>query len=315
MSNTKRTKPSASPQDLRRVLKLRHFHMLDVLDNTRTMRGAADVLGISIAAVSKACIELETLLDGRLFERGGGVLTPTQLCVRLLEVGQRIADDLTLLSPDLCAVQDSLRGTVRIGFQAPALQAHIPRWFAAIKNQHPFLTLTCEYGMRRQMLNELVADRYDILLIDLLGIETWPSLDSQCLHTVLCGIGDGKRKISMPAIMDDWPRYVDRMWLLPLRGMAMRDRFDALLSSRRLPPPERVIEINSPLSSFEIQEQTDALRIVGLETLFSNRPDQTPDVTMPPESLLMAMGVVWARSRAISPSARLVLETIRAPYP
>ncbi|WP_342630208.1 LysR family transcriptional regulator [Nguyenibacter vanlangensis] len=295
--------------DIRRLLKLRHFRMVEVLDSTRSMREAAARLGISTAAVSKSCIEIETIIGARLFERVGGRLEPTHLCHRVLTAARRVDAELIALNTDLQYLDKSLRGKVTIGYQAPALHACLPTWCSIITQAHPYLALRCEYGMRRHLLMGLEANKFDLILADLHGIESWPRLASQVLAVEWCAVSTCDRDMCFSEVLDNWKIYQDRLWMLPVPGMAMRERFDSTLRARGLKPPERIMEINSPIYTRQIQMATDALVLSPLSML--ERPHELRfDRSGTASEIVMELGVVWARDKRVTPPVQFVLDTI-----
>src|SRR5690606_15206515 len=72
-----RTTPPKLDRVLRSYLKLRHLRLLVLLDDTRSLRRAAALLGISQPATSKALSEIESAFGLQLFERSGGGTRPT----------------------------------------------------------------------------------------------------------------------------------------------------------------------------------------------------------------------------------------------
>ncbi|GBQ70501.1 putative transcriptional regulator [Ameyamaea chiangmaiensis NBRC 103196] len=302
--------------DFRRQLKLRHVTLLDVLDTTRSMRETARRLGISTAAVSKGCIEIETIIGAQLFDRVGGVLVPTHLCARVVTACRRIDAELLALDEDLTHLEESLRGTVSIGFQAPALHTFLPRWCATIKQTHPYLTLKCHYGMRLDLLDDLETNRLDLILIDLLEIEGRARLAHESLCSEFCIVRDGPVDRRFSEVLEHWHLYESRVWLLPVRGMAMRERFDLMLAARGLRAPDKVVEFNSPIGTLDIADATDGL--VFAPASMSESPHRTalaPEAALAHGEMIMTLGVVWAHDTRMTPSARFVFETILADRP
>ncbi|MBO1358212.1 LysR family transcriptional regulator [Acetobacter sacchari] len=302
--------------DVRRFLKLRHITLLHALDTTRSMKAAALRLGVSTAAVSKSCIEIEELLGAKLFRRLGGALEPTELCARVLTACRRIDAELIALNEDIVHMGKSLRGTVSIGFQAPALHTRLPNWCATVKREHPYLTLRCEYGMRATLLSELEANRLDMLLIDLHEIDVHPRFACEPLTTEFCVVVDKDANLRFSDVLRRWPEFVSRIWVLPVHGMAMRGRFDSLLKSRGLALPRRIIEVNSPIAAAEIGAAAEALMFVPASMLtHPHNLAVTLDDAFFQSEMFMTMGVAWLSDTRMTPSARFVFDAILADRP
>ncbi|MGS0648412.1 LysR substrate-binding domain-containing protein [Komagataeibacter melomenusus] len=287
---------------------MRHFHCIEIMETTRNMRLAAERMNVTVAAVSKACIEIETILGGKLFERKLGMLIPTQLCTRMLTAGRKIDAELNRLTADLSGVDGGLHGTIRIGFQAPPLQNRLSRWIASIKNESPFLNVICEYGMRRPLMMGVEAGLFDLIFVDLLQVESWPRLQSMQLCAQICVVRDNDTYIPFSEVLRRWPEFVNRLWMLPMRGLALRERFDAMLATHGLPPPSITIEVNSPFGLQCIHEATNALLICA-------DPKQAPmrlntGHRQLHNELYMHFGMIWARDRSMKEATRHVLEII-----
>jgi DNA-binding transcriptional LysR family regulator len=76
---------------------LRVFHSVV---EARSFRRAADNLGISVAAVSRAISGLETRLDSRLFHRTTRQISMTEAAERFYAGSSRILDDLAVLEAE-----------------------------------------------------------------------------------------------------------------------------------------------------------------------------------------------------------------------
>ncbi|WP_308718888.1 LysR family transcriptional regulator [Komagataeibacter xylinus] len=306
------SQPPLSSVQLGRLLKFRHFRLLEMLDTTRSMRRAAEQLGISTAAVSKSCLEIESILGEKLFKRDGGCLVPTPVLKRIVTTARRMDTELRLLSNDLSKIKGTLYGSVRIGFQAPIMEAILPRLFAEIKREQPFLTLTIEYGMRARLITDLETKRIDFIFIDLLGVESRFRLNTHPLgyDRSIIVTPDGIMEFS--DVLANWDQYVDEVWIVPYQGMAMRDKFDSILVARGLRAPERLIEISTPVLLNEMQAACGAVALVPQ----SLQPAHLPKIAGTPKdstllnTIVMEIGVVWSNDAQLSAQSLFVLNKI-----
>ncbi|GBQ11219.1 LysR family transcriptional regulator [Swaminathania salitolerans] len=295
---------------LHRRLKLRHLHLLDMLNATRSMRLTADRLGISPAAVSKSCLEIEGILGKRLFDRVQGRLEPLPGLERVLIAARRIDNELTALGEDFAREAALLHGSVRIGFQAPMLERPLVSWLARMKREQPFLTLRIEYGMRGRLLEDLRAGRLDLVAINLLGVDERGDFETRslCLEHCLVHVDGVLSPVS--SILDRWDRFVDRLWLLPVKGMAMRDMFEAVLSRRRLSMPDRLIELAVPTLLGQIHAACDAATLIPVSMV--SDPETLPFLEggSPGDAFYMEHGIAWARRPRPSAQLRYALDVM-----
>ncbi|GBQ82720.1 LysR family transcriptional regulator [Asaia krungthepensis] len=282
---------------LHRQLKLRHLHLLEMLNATRSMRLTAQRLNISPAAVSKSCIEIEALLGQRLFERVHGRLVPLPGLERVLLAARRIDHELQALSEDFVRETALLHGKVRIGLQAPMLERPLIAWVSRMKREQPFLTVSIEYGMRQRLLDDLHASRLDMVAINLLGVSVSGRFETRTLCLEHCLIQADGALLTVSEVLDNWVHYVDRTWLLPVKGMAMRDRLDQVLQARSLPLPDRLIEISVPHRLEELRSACDAVALVPVSLLSEAQHARLPvlDGGLPGDDFFMEHGIAWAR--------------------
>lgn len=287
--------------DLRRVLKLRHFRLVETLVGTRNMRLAGERLGLSAAAVSKSCIEIESLIGMRLFDRTKDGLMPSAVCIRLLESGRRIEAELRVLNEELPALDGSVHGTVRIGLQAPALQAAVARTICDIKTRHPYLMVQFDYGMRERLLGDLQMNRLDLVVFDLFEIENHPWVASLPLARDRCVVvAPRDRRLPRDDAMD-WDRLSQRCWIIPSAGLAMRPLFERMLATAGLRMPPNRIEINSQIESAALLEMPGSVAWAPLSILDTDRLVAEETLLPEPQTVL---GLVWQRNAGLTSGAR-----------
>lgn len=298
--------------DLHRRLKLRHLYLLDMLNVTRSMGQTASRLGISTAAVSKSCIEIEAVLGRKLFERVQGRLVPLPGLERLLVAARRIDHELQTLGEDLARETALLHGRLRIGFQAPMLERPMVGWVARMKREQPFVTVSIEYGMRKRLLDDLHAGRFDIVAINLLDVAQSGRFETRTLCLEHCIILADGALMTVSEVFDIWPHYRDRTWLLPVRGMAMRDRFEQVLASRDLGFPDRLIEVSVPTMLPQLVEACDAVALVPVSMLTEQQMARLPvlDGGLPGDSFFMEHGIAWARRGRMTDAVRYALSVM-----
>jgi len=299
---------------LHRRLKLRHLHLLDMLNTTRSMRQTASRLGISPAAVSKSCIEIEAILGKRLFDRVQGHLVPLPGLERVLVAARRIDHELQALSEDFTRETALLHGTLRIGFQAPMLERPLVSWVARMKHEQPFLTVSIEYGMRKRLLDDLHAGRNDIVAVNLLDVVSSGRFETRTLCLEHCVMIIDDVLMTSAEVFDKWSHFVDRVWLLPLKGMAMRDRFDQILLARDLSFPSRLIEISLPTLIEHLVEACDAAALMPVSLLSEAQLSRLPVLEggTAGDDFYMEHGIAWARGGRLGPAAQYALSIMSA---
>ncbi|OAG75446.1 regulatory protein, LysR:LysR, substrate-binding [Acetobacter malorum] len=298
--------------DLRTHMKLRYFRLVETLASTKSIRLAAERLNITPAAVSKSCRELESILGVQLFARTASGFLPTPLCERFMISGRRIDGELKNLMSDFTLLEESFHDNVKIGFQTPMLQETIARSVGKLKKEHPSLNLTLEYAARHYLLSGLQANLYDFIFVNLSDLTAHPRLNTKKLASEQYVVASMTSIHSVPDVLDRWDEFASATWVIPVPGMAMRDRFDSILAARGLRLPPRRIEINSPLGSKKLVDISDAFTFLPLSMLKSlGREVVDPDTHLRflPE-LHLESGMVWLRDTHLSPAAQYASDFI-----
>lgn len=298
--------------DLRIHMKLRHFRLVEMLVATKSIRLAAERLNITPAAVSKSCLELENILGMKLFVRNKGGLIPDPICERFIIAGRRIDSELKNLTADIMLYEESFHGNVKIGFQAMLLQDPIVRSVAKIKKTHPGLNLTLEYASRQQLLAGLAANHYDFVFVNLADIPLNKRFGIQKLGTEQYVVATTKETFSIPDVLEKWDEFSAGIWVIPISGMAMRDRFDSVLAARGLSLPSRRIEINSVVGGERIVALADAFTLLPLTMLRDlGRDIMDPDTKLRflPE-MQLEVGMVYLQDTQLSAAAQYASDFI-----
>lgn len=244
-----------------------------------------------------------------LFERCAGILVPTALCEHFVLSSARIEKELRALSRYLWEPDAPLYGRVRIAFQAPTLERKFADWSEQIMRQQPFLTISWEHTVRQDIFSGLEKGRFDIGVTSLAGLAVWPRLTSQVMDHdyYLCLSPHGTEECE--DVFAQWHRYQNFIWLLTVKGMAMRDFFDNRLRALGLAPPKRIIEINSMLGASNIFSRLDAATVITRSMLTASPQTFAPAPHLPHVSEL---GIVWNSYRKLSIEAQFVLNILRA---
>lgn len=235
---------SVNEQVIRKI-KLRYLHFIDVICETQSLVAAAAKLNLTPAALSKSCLEIERILDVQLFVRSHQGMKPTEICSLIVESSRAIGHELDKLIKTVNEYKQAELGTLNIGMQAMGLERRVMQGIAEIRRKEKGRNIRITHRERNVLIDMLNRRELDIIFIDSFQIdrhsliEFVPMLRAGCVAIS----HDGVR--SMRDIVDQWELYRKDLWILPQKGIAMRDRFDAVLYARDLEQPLETIEYNS----------------------------------------------------------------------
>jgi DNA-binding transcriptional LysR family regulator len=144
------------------VLTTRHCEIFLTMVLSRNMSEAADKLGISMAAVSKALKNLERETGLKLFRNVNGRLAATPEAERLLPFAQRAVDHLDRARQAARALRGGDLGRIVVGTAGPSLVSILP---AAIEDFHgrwPEVRIEIEIDTTRHLLEKVAGNEVDL---------------------------------------------------------------------------------------------------------------------------------------------------------
>lgn len=148
-------------------ITLKQLHYFAALAESGHYRKAAQSVGVSQPSLSQQIAKLEEVLRLSLVERGkaGAVLTPEGR--EVLARAQRILADTTDLMDTSEQMRTGLAGTIRLG-SSPTLGPYLlPNVVRRLHQQYPDLRLFIRDGAPRDLLDDLLAGRHDVILTQL----------------------------------------------------------------------------------------------------------------------------------------------------
>ncbi|MDD2529307.1 MAG: LysR family transcriptional regulator [Lentimicrobiaceae bacterium] len=127
---------------------------------------AADELFISQPAVTNHIKELESRLNTALFERKGNRVYLTNAGKLTYNRLKTIRQQYQELEYELERLNDSFKGTLRIGASSTISQYVIPKVIAAFYNRYPEINLYLLNGNSFEMEQKLIENEIDLALVE-----------------------------------------------------------------------------------------------------------------------------------------------------
>jgi len=145
------------------MIELKRLHQIAVLAETRSFVRAAKMLGISQPSLSRSIQELERQLGLLLFNRGSAQISPTEICMTILEKGKEIQKHSKELSELIRQKKLMETGHVSLGTGLYAkhtlMDAVISRFAATFPSVRLDLNL-CNWTVYRELLNDRKIDLF-----------------------------------------------------------------------------------------------------------------------------------------------------------
>jgi DNA-binding transcriptional LysR family regulator len=248
------------PEAIAARLRFRHLQLLRALGEGRSLRRAAETVGITQPAATKTVQEIERLFGCQLFDRSQRGLVPTVAGEVLLRGARLILSDLDRVEAELRALSGNAHAVLRLG-APPALAMNLLPGMV--------LRLSADGGLRVQIAERSSPELFELLHagdLDAVVARFLPDEDSALLGPADAGIVfeplfDEEMQV---AVRPDH-RLADRKvvsaselagerWILQSGPTMTRRACDALYRQSGLPPPVPVIESDSTPSTLRMVE-------------------------------------------------------------
>jgi DNA-binding transcriptional LysR family regulator len=146
------------------MMTARDIEIFRAVMQCRTLRAAAEYLGVSQPALSKAVRHCEDRLGFSLFQRLAGRLVPTAEAETLLPEAERLHAELQGFKSFARDLGSHRGGLLRLGASSSLAVTVVPRAVARLRAERPSARLTVHLLPVRELAEALLARRLDVAL-------------------------------------------------------------------------------------------------------------------------------------------------------
>ncbi|MGI5202153.1 LysR substrate-binding domain-containing protein [Spirillospora sp. CA-108201] len=291
-------------------LKLRHLVLVVAVADQGSVLRAAEHLRLAQPAVTRSLREVEGLLGVELFSRGPRGMTPTMFGDAFVEHARAVLAELRRAGERISGLADGEVGTVTIGTLLAGSSVLLPRAIAALKRDRPGVTVIVQEATFDAQVPRLLDGEIDLILGRLNPIGDLRGLRQITLYgePVRLVARRGHPARSVPGLgLADLLAYP---WVLPLEQTALRSELEQVFRAAGLDPPGNLVECTSVLTVRTLVRDTDM--IAALPELVARTDADIAPLPVPLETVRRQVGVTLPAHRAPTPSARLMLDHLRA---
>ena len=148
------------------MIDLRQLELAVALDQHRNFGRAAESLGMSQPALSRAIAALEALLDTRLFDRTNRRVVPTQAGAALLSRARALLADAAALRDAVNDHKGMRSGHLRVGVGPYPLDLSVGEAVARLSARHPLLQVELIEGGWRDFGPKLLAGEVEVAVME-----------------------------------------------------------------------------------------------------------------------------------------------------
>lgn len=245
----------------------RDLEYLLAVERCGSIGKAADALGMSQPALTKAVQRLETQVGVTLFERTANGMTPTPAGGRFIARAQRITLEFDDAMQEMRAIQGGEQGVVRIGYSPTVPNALVLGASRQLILERPAAKLQLRCRLARELLDMLAAGELDLVVAPAPAQPDIAIATIELFRDRLSVLADEahplqrKRGLTLADL-------ADQEWLLPDTTIPVRRQIDDAFRARGLPGPRLRVETDfGSTSLLHLLRGTPLLCVGGTEAL------------------------------------------------
>ncbi|MDN7545976.1 LysR family transcriptional regulator [Burkholderia cenocepacia] len=289
----------------------RDLEYLLALERHGSIGKAADALGLSQPALTKAVQRLEAQVGVTLFERTANGMTPTPAGARFVARAQRIALEFDDAMQEMRAIRGGEQGVVRVGYSPTVPNAFVLGACRQLIRERPAARLRLRCRLARELLDLLAAGELDLVVAPE-PQQPDPALDTIALFddrlTVLADAAHPLQRKRALTLAD----LADQEWLLPETTIPVRHRIDDAFRARGLPAPRLRVETDfGNTSLLQLLRGTSLLCVGGADALAQVTGLRTLDLRAGELELDRRIGAMHRAGAYVPPLAQRMIALLR----
>jgi DNA-binding transcriptional LysR family regulator len=295
-----------------RRIKLQDLHVLMAVVQAGSMGKAAQRLHTSQPAISRAIATLEHAFGVRLLERNPSGVEPTEYGRALLDGGTAVFDELREAVKRIELLADPAAGELRIGSTPLLATSFLSVLVDRLSRRHPRIVFNLTTGYVESLHRELTERKVDLLIVRRFGPIEDDRLGFEFLFDDSSVVAAGNHHRWARRRRIDLADLIGEPWVLPPAGSQIESVAKEAFRARGLAYPRACVVTDSP------QMRMSLLATGRFVTIFPASVFRYPArhlalKVLPVELPVarVAIGIVFLKSRALSPVARLFIDSAR----
>ncbi|MDD9305162.1 MAG: transcriptional activator NhaR [Desulfobacter sp.] len=208
------------------MLNYHHLYFFWVVMNTGSIRAASNRLELAQSTISAQLSSFEKTLGGKLFNRVGRNLEPTDLGHMVFSYADKIFTIGQEMMNAIHSMPNESPLSLRVGVMDVVPKLLTRKFLLPAMEMDDHLHLVCQEGKLETLLSELAVHNLDVVLSD---VPMRPGLSVKAYSHLLfeCGISFFARKNLASRLSKNFPYSLDRAPILvPMGKSALRGRLD-----------------------------------------------------------------------------------------
>jgi LysR family transcriptional regulator of gallate degradation len=293
-------------------VNFRQLEFFLAVARTGSLTAAALELKVAQPTLTKSIHGLEQELGVKLFHRLPRGVQPTEYGDSLARHARQIQLQLREARSEIDGRREGDTGVVTIGAGPAWVRRHLPLAIARTMASRPRLSVRVVGGFDEALLRALRRGELDFVVAELPDSGASADLEVSPLAvdalTICAGARHplaGERNVAVA-------RLLDFPWILPSGPTRMRQRLEALFTTRGLPAPKPIVEADSMTFLLSLLRHSNGISYITEMTL--RRPEglEIKPLDVPELRVMREAGIVRRRMSWLAPSTEAVISELRA---
>lgn len=276
---------------------------------------AAEALGLTQPALSKAIQRVEASLGLPLFERSPGGMAATHAGRVFIQRARRIQLEFDDAVNEMRGLRSGEHGLLRLGSSPSVAADLIVKAGRQLLRERPVARMHLSRRFARDLLEMVSQGHLDLAVMplpeaDLASFTVRELFDDRLV--IMADVGhplQQRRPLPLSAL-------VDQQWLLPAAPFAIRLQIEKAFQAQGLPPPVLRVEVDfgGPLA-FDLIRGTGMLTVAGTEASSVTAGFQALAIDQDELDLRRTVGIVTRAGAYLSPLSERLISLLEAARP
>lgn len=293
-------------------LSLRHLNLVVAIADTGSLLAAADRVGVTQSAVTKALQEAEATVGARLFERGNRGVRPTPEGLVLLAHARIVLSQLRHAGQELDDLRSGTGGRVAVGVLVSAAVSLLPEAIAMVRKQRPNLAIKVLEGTNDVLLPLLRQGELDLVIGRLPAFSVGSDIQEEQLCDDYAQIVVQRNHPLLQRSGISLRDLVTEPWILPRQETSMRRQIDEAFRLEGVPAPANCVESVSILTNRALVLRADHLAVWPVQLVqFEQELGHVVPLPIDLPTTRRPIGVSTLRNARLSPAAETLIAALR----
>ncbi|MEZ5649759.1 MAG: LysR family transcriptional regulator [Burkholderiaceae bacterium] len=280
-------------------MKLKTLNALRVIQQSGSLRAAAQTLNLTQPALTVAIRQLEDELGVQLLERTNRGVRASRYGEQLLEHAERILGEVERARQHIAHMRGQWTGTVRFSASPASSMTIVPLALQSFFRDHPEVRVECSYGVFPNVAPQLRSDALDFALTPVAERDLHTDLVCEPLFAgevlIVCRQGHPLRAATR------LPQLRDVSWVYATPSPGPGAVIERVFRQHDLPHPNVAMVCESLLVLLGVVARTDHMTTLPAGFFRQMRP-AWPLQAVPIPDLLPDLAVHIVRRREASPT-------------